>query len=272
MKYIIFLSIFFLCSCSTYMENKIGENFKSIQPEYTNIVQKESKDGTVYDGGGGLFASDRRANNVGDIITISLEESMSAANSGSETLSKNDSYVFDLPEAIFGPSSLIGKFLFPGGVKENNLSGGTTQSFTGSGTAAQANTLTGTISVVNDDSDASVEVSNLTTAYLLAAKELGNGGSVYAKLGYSHADIDNAKQSNGTTTINSFSDSLEGPMVGIGFQTPENSLGLVFRAEATMSEFDDVEVKTTDTDGLVETKKANDIEFQTFTVSIAKKF
>lgn len=132
--------------------------------------------------------------------------------------------------------------------------------------------LTGTISVVNDDSDASVEVSNLTTAYLLAAKELGNGGSVYAKLGYSHADIDNAKQSNGTTTINSFSDSLEGPMVGIGFQTPENSLGLVFRAEATMSEFDDVEVKTTDTDGLVETKKANDIEFQTFTVSIAKKF
>ena len=40
---------------------------------------------------------DRRANNVGDIITITLEESMSAANSGSETLSKSDSYVFDLP-------------------------------------------------------------------------------------------------------------------------------------------------------------------------------
>lgn len=147
MKYIFSLSLFFLFSCSTYMEHKIGEDFKSIQPEYTNIERKESNDGTVYDGGGGLFASDRRANNVGDIITITLEESMSAANSGSETLSKSDSYVFDLPEALFGPSSLIGKFLFPGGVKEDRLQAGTTQSFTGSGTAAQANTLTGTISV-----------------------------------------------------------------------------------------------------------------------------
>ena len=101
MKYIFSLSLFFLFSCSTYMEHKIGEDFKSIQPEYTNIERKESKDGTVYDGGGGLFLPDRRANNVGDIITITLEESMSAANSGSETLSKSDSYVFDLPEALF---------------------------------------------------------------------------------------------------------------------------------------------------------------------------
>ena len=131
--------------------------------------------------------------------------------------------------------------------------------------------LTGTISVVNDDSDASVEVGNLRTIYALAAKEIG-GGSIYAKLGYSSADIDNAKQSNGTTTITSFTDALEGPMMGIGFQTGEFN-GLVFRAEATLTEFDDVEVKTTDTiDDLVETKKANDIEFQTITLSVAKTF
>ena len=130
--------------------------------------------------------------------------------------------------------------------------------------------LTGTISVVNDDSDASVEVSNLTTIYALAAREVG-AGSVYAKLGYSSADIDNAKQSNGTTTITSFTDALEGPMIGIGFQTGEYN-GLVFRAEATLTEFDDVEVKTTDADGLVETKKANDIEFETITLSVAKTF
>ena len=130
--------------------------------------------------------------------------------------------------------------------------------------------LSGTISVATDNTDASAEVGNLKTIYALAAREVG-GGSVYAKLGYSEADIDNAKQSNGTTTITSFSDALEGPMIGIGFQTGEYN-GLVFRAEATLTEFDDVEVKTTDTDGLVETKKANDIEFQTFTLSVAKAF
>ena len=132
--------------------------------------------------------------------------------------------------------------------------------------------LTGTISIVNDDSDASAEVSNLTTAYLLAAKGMDNGSSVYAKLGYSQADIGAAKQSNGTTTVNSFSDKLEGPMIGVGFQSPETANGLVFRAEATYSEFDDISVNTTDTDGLVETKKANDITFQTFTISLAKTF
>ncbi len=148
MKIIIILLSFFLTSCATYMEDKIGEEFKSIQPDFTNIEPDNfTTAGAVYNGSGGLFASDRRANNLGDIITVTLEESMSAANSGSETLSKSDSYAFDLPEALFGPSSLLGKFFFPGGVKEDNLTAGTTQAFTGTGTAAQANSLTGTISV-----------------------------------------------------------------------------------------------------------------------------
>ena len=147
-RFLIFLSILPIASCSTYMENKIGEEFKSIQPNFTNVMTENvSLEGAVYDGGGGLFASDRRANNVGDIITVTLEESMTAANSGTETTSKKDSYTFDLPEALFGPSSLIGKLLFSDGVDESRLQGGTEQSFQGSGSANQANSLTGTISV-----------------------------------------------------------------------------------------------------------------------------
>jgi len=132
--------------------------------------------------------------------------------------------------------------------------------------------LTGTISVSNgNDTDASVEVGNLKTIYALASKDLG-GGSVYGKLGYSHAELDNAKQSNGTTTINSFSSSLEGPMVGVGFQAAETGNGLIFRAEATYSQFDDLTVNTTDADGLVENKNATDVEFTTFTISVARSF
>ncbi len=148
MRYIIFLLLLPLASCATYMENKIGQEFKSIQPDFTNVMnENKSLEGAVYDGRGGLFASDVRANNMGDIITVTLEESMTAANSGSETTTKKDSWTFDLPEAIFGPSSLIAKFLFDGGVDEDKLKAGTEQSFQGSGTAAQANSLTGTISV-----------------------------------------------------------------------------------------------------------------------------
>ena len=66
------------------MESKIGEDFKSIQPDFTNIAPNTTFEGAVYSGGGGLFASDRRANNVGDIITVTLEENITAANSGNE--------------------------------------------------------------------------------------------------------------------------------------------------------------------------------------------
>ena len=148
MRYLFIIILLFLQSCSTYMENIIGEEFRSIQPDYTNFEMVDtSTAGAVYAGGGGLFASDRRANAVRDIITITLEESMTAANSGSETTSKQDSYAFDLPEALFGPSSIIGKLFFKDGVKEERLQGGTTQSFTGTGSAAQANSISGTLSV-----------------------------------------------------------------------------------------------------------------------------
>ena len=93
MRYLFIIILLLLQSCSTYMQNRIGEEFKSIQPDYTNFETVDiSTAGAVYAGGGGLFASDRRANAVGDIITITLEESMTAANSGSETTSKQDSY------------------------------------------------------------------------------------------------------------------------------------------------------------------------------------
>ena len=37
MRYLFIITLLFLQSCSTYMENKIGEEFKSIQPDYTNF-------------------------------------------------------------------------------------------------------------------------------------------------------------------------------------------------------------------------------------------
>ena len=56
MKIIIILLSFFLTSCATYMEDKIGEEFKSIQPDFTNIEPDNfTTAGAVYNGSGGLF-------------------------------------------------------------------------------------------------------------------------------------------------------------------------------------------------------------------------
>ena len=83
MRIILTLLSFFLTSCASYMEDKIGEEFKSIQPDFTNIEPNNfTTAGAVYNGSGGLFASDRRANNLGDIITCLLYTSPSPRDLG----------------------------------------------------------------------------------------------------------------------------------------------------------------------------------------------
>ena len=55
MKFLFLFFIFPLIGCSTYMENKIGQDFKSIQPDFTNIEPNNTFEGAVYSGGGGLL-------------------------------------------------------------------------------------------------------------------------------------------------------------------------------------------------------------------------
>ena len=123
------------------------------------------------------------------------------------------------------------------------------------------------ISLDGDASGASANVGDYTTLYALAMKEI-NEVSLYAKLGYSMADIGTVKANDGQTTINSNSDSLEGIMMGLGIQSKSVN-GIVARAEYTYTEFDEISVTTTSNGSASVTKKA-DGELTTLTVSIAK--
>ena len=120
------------------------------------------------------------------------------------------------------------------------------------------------------------ELSDHTTLYGQYMYSMGNGG-VYVKAGYSMADIGTITQTNTSsvaspiTTINSQSDSLEGPMIGVGFQSSEFGDGFVARAEATYTEFDDVSVVSS-LFGSVCVKKTASAELTTFSVSLAKTF
>ena len=126
------------------------------------------------------------------------------------------------------------------------------------------------ISLNGDNANVSANVSDYTTLYALAMHEL-NEVSVYAKLGYSMADIGTVKPNDGQTTINSSSDSLEGIMYGVGVQSKELPFGLVARAEYTFTEFDDISVTTT-SNGSAAVKKTADGDLTTLTISLAKSF
>ena len=119
------------------------------------------------------------------------------------------------------------------------------------------------------ETDTGATIDNANTLYLLAAKELGNCGSAYIKAGLFSADIGTIK--NTGTTVNSQDSTLEGNMVGLGFQSPEIGVGLVVRGEATLTDLDDVSV-TTSSNGSASVKKTADGELTTFSISVAKKF
>ena len=126
------------------------------------------------------------------------------------------------------------------------------------------------ISLNGDNANVSANVSDYTTIYALAMHELSNF-SVYAKLGYSQADIGTIKNNDPTTTVNSKSGELEGMMYGAGIQSKELPFGLVARAEYTFTEFDDISVTTT-SNGSAAVKKTADGDLTTLTISLAKSF
>ena len=117
--------------------------------------------------------------------------------------------------------------------------------------------------------DATAFLENLKTLYALVSFDT-NFGSVYGKLGYSHADAE-VKTSYGNTTLADASDSLEGPMVGVGVQF-ESPLPIfnVIRLEGTYTEFDEVQVTSTSNDS-THTRRG-EAELVTYSISLAHSF
>ncbi len=136
--------------------------------------------------------------------------------------------------------------------------------------------FTATIMLDNEkEAQTGAEISDYRTLYGQYMYSMANGG-IYVKAGYSMGDIGAVSQTGTSSTtsktvVNSQSDSLEGPMIGLGFQSSEFGDGFVARAEATYTEFDDVSVTTT-SNGSTSVKKTASAELTTFSVSLAKTF
>ena len=127
---------FLLASCASYVEDRASIDFEPIIPNNMNLSNNNSNSGGIYNASsGGLFATDRRAGQVGDILTVALSEDFTASKSQSATSAKSDSFKVDLPN-----------LLDPAG-DQALLDSGAETSFSGSGSAAQTNSLRGEISV-----------------------------------------------------------------------------------------------------------------------------
>ena len=135
--YLIYILVFlFLTNCSTYVEEAINNEFKPLALTTSEMRNIKASNGAIYSTSSpGLFSSDKRAHQVGDILTVQLSETFSSTKSITSQTAKEDAI-----GAEVGPTGILRNFAGVGGnVSKSN-------SFKGSGSASQSNSLTGFIS------------------------------------------------------------------------------------------------------------------------------
>jgi len=134
-----------LTGCSSVREARISESF---QMNYDEVVptKEVSPDGAIYSrSNAGFFLGDRRAQRVGDVLTVKLAENLNATKALNAAGAKNNSIAMTLPNALFGGGALNIPALRDGGA---NLAASNTSTTTGTVTADQSNTITGDITVI----------------------------------------------------------------------------------------------------------------------------
>lgn len=133
------LFVFFalpLAGCG--VERQLSDRVQPVPAAFAEAPSAPAPTGGIWQAslGGLALAEDRRARRVGDLLTIRLVERIQAEKSIDQAGTRNSQRSIDLPDAA--PFSRIDEGLF---------SGGTTSSFTGSGSASQANRLSGEFTV-----------------------------------------------------------------------------------------------------------------------------
>ena len=129
----------FLMGCSQQIEEKISADYMPVFPSGNNVATGAAN-GTIYSSSsGGLLNLDKRASKVGDVLTVAFVEAFQATKSQNASTSRSTSNEIDLPNII--PSTSLMDPLSAA------LQSSSNNSFSGSGSAAQSNSLTGQMSV-----------------------------------------------------------------------------------------------------------------------------
>lgn len=131
--------------CSTYVANNEGRAFEPVEPPI-DLALSEPSNGAIFQSSqNGLFATDQRARRVGDILTVSFNETYAATKAQTATSTKADNFAVTLPTGL--PNILTGGFDKDADGNGAGLSAGTTRSFAGAGNAVQSNSFSGLLSV-----------------------------------------------------------------------------------------------------------------------------
>ena len=144
MKKIATVFLVMLAGCAQYNADRVSIDFEPMYPQEMPLVETNKRSGTIFNAAqGNLFSMETKAQQVGDIITVSFAESFQATKSQNAATSRSLDSSVNLP----GVTNLILPDRTNAADLSTNLAAGSENSFSGSGSSAQSNSLTGQVSV-----------------------------------------------------------------------------------------------------------------------------
>ncbi|MDB4227723.1 flagellar basal body L-ring protein FlgH [bacterium] len=133
-----------LAGCAQYNADRVSIDFEPMYPQEMPLVETNNRSGTIFNAAqGNLFSMETKAQQVGDIITVSFAESFQATKSQNAATSRSLDSSVNLP----GVADLILPNRTNAADLSTKLAAGSENSFSGSGSSAQSNSLTGQVSV-----------------------------------------------------------------------------------------------------------------------------
>ncbi|WP_267353724.1 flagellar basal body L-ring protein FlgH [Gilliamella sp. B3482] len=147
MRYLYILVMMLLVGCSQLPKKALVEGQTSIVPQIPEIVNSS---GSIYQAsqpssfGYQPMFEDRRPRNIGDVLTIVLQENVSASKSSSINAGRNGGVNLGVKTVPHFLDGLVGR-----GKVDTDISG--SNDFKGSGGANAKNTFSGTITVTVQD-------------------------------------------------------------------------------------------------------------------------
>ncbi|MBT5001798.1 flagellar basal body L-ring protein FlgH [Planktomarina temperata] len=128
--------VIMLSGCAQHNADRVSIDFEPMYPQEMPLVETNNRSGTIFNATkGNLFSMESRAQMVGDIITVQFAESFQATKSQNAATAKSNDSSISLPTALGTPelSTKLGSSL--------------ANTFSGSGSSAQSNSLNGQVSV-----------------------------------------------------------------------------------------------------------------------------
>ena len=128
--------VIMISGCAQHNADRVSIDFEPMYPQEMPLVETNNRSGTIFNASqGNLFSMENRAQMVGDIITVQFAESFQATKSQNAATAKSNDSSISLPTALGTPelSTKLGSSL--------------ANTFSGSGSSAQSNSLNGQVSV-----------------------------------------------------------------------------------------------------------------------------